>query len=176
MGYTLKIGEAIMDYTEDHVGISCEVVTLPDAPAFGEPTDHSSQRWPSYTAWLDAMRALDMMDVMYSDRNGGVGWFERNSKTRYPLLAIHPGASPITIEHVEYVEEKLAAYRAKHPDHRAEFPPLKPGITPEVLMFPSDDELISDPRYDGNLCRGVWLAWWLRWAVENCKRPVFVNS
>lgn len=26
------------------------------------------------------------------------------------------------------------------------------------------------------LCRGEWLAYWLRWAVDNCKQPVFVNS
>lgn len=178
MGYSLRIGEAVLEYDESMVGVDCEVVERDDAPAFGEPTDRRSERWPSYIAWADAMEKLDMMDVMFNERNGGAGHFELNGKVRLPLLECHPGQTPITNEHVEYVEARLAAYKAKHPDHRAEYPPPKQGAQP---AFPNsqlyrDEDYVDDPRFDDALVRGEWLAYWLRWAVENCKQPVFVNT
>lgn len=178
MGYTLKIGEAFIDFDEDLVKVNCEPVRISSSPAFGELTDYTNQRCPSYSTWASAMKALGLVDVMFDERNGGAGFFSRNGVERYPLIQDHPGAAPVTIEHVEEVEERLAAYKAKHPDHIAQFPPLKPGAKP--LLPGSDvyaDNAYSDnPRYDGHLCRGEWLAWWLRWAFDNCRQPVFVNS
>lgn len=178
MGYNLRIGQAILEYDEDRVAVDCEEVTLENAPAHGEPTDGTNARWPSYSAWADSMRALGMMDVMFNMRNGGAGSFTRNEKERSPLLEQHPGATPVTIEHAEEVEEKLSAYKAMHPDHIAQYPPLKPNAKPVVegSTFYRQEDYVDDPRYDGNLVRGEWLAFWLRWAVENCSMPVFVNS
>ena len=179
MGYTLKIGECRTDYNEDGVSIDCDVVRRDDAPAFGELTDFESQRRPSYTSWANAMETLGLMDVMFNLRNGGKGDFEWNGKRRSPLLEVHPGATPITIDHVEYVENKIAEYKKKHPDHIAKFPPPKPGAKPifgngsnEIYR---NDDYDEDPRFDHALCRGEWLAYWLRWAINNCKQPVFVN-
>jgi hypothetical protein len=140
MGYGLSIGEATIEWNTDCVRIGCATERRDNAPAFGEPTDYSNQRWPSYTSWSNAMSALGLMDVMFDERNGGCSDFEFkwNDKWLIPLLATHPGATPITKEHVAYVEEKLAAY--------------------------------SEESYDGE-----WLLYWLRWAVENCENPVFVN-
>jgi hypothetical protein len=178
MGYTLKIGQASVNFNEDFVRINCAPLRFDNAPAFGDPTDYTNERWPSYSAWADAMEILGLTDVMFCERNNGVGFFNRNGADRYPLIQEHPGAAPITIEHVEEVEERLAAYKAKHPDHIAQYRPLKPGaqpLVPDSDMY-ADDAYIDDPRYDGTLCRGEWLAWWLRWAIENCSQPVFVNS
>lgn len=38
-----------------------------------------------------------------------------------------------------------------------------------------EEDYDQDPKYDQHLCRGTWLVFWLKWAVENCKQPVFVN-
>jgi hypothetical protein len=178
MGYTLKIGEAVLSWSTDFVQVDCKVERLDHAPAFGEPTDHQSQRWPSYTAWHDSISALGLKHVMFDERSGAPGWFERNGEERYPLIPNHPGAAPITIEHVEEVEACLAAYKAKHPDHIAQYPPPKPDAKPLLKGsdFYREEDVSDDPIYDSNLKRGEWLAYWLRWAVENCERPVFINS
>lgn len=178
MGYNLSIGEAEIDWYEDCVGIVCPLVTLPNAPAYGDPIDYQNQRWPSYIVWADCMRQLDLMDVMFNKRNGGKGYFERDGKSRGPLIEEHPGAVPVTKEHVEEVEARLAAYRAKHPTHRAEYPPVKAGAKPVIAgsNIYREEDYVDDPEYDSALCRGEWLAFWLRWAYENCQRPVFVNS
>lgn len=81
-------------------------------------------------------------------------------------------------EHVEYLENKLKEYKKKFPTHIAQYPPLKEGVTPlwEGSDMYRNEDLVEDPKYDGNLCRAEWLLYWLKWAVENCKNPVFVNS
>lgn len=176
MGYNLRIGEALIEYSKESVQIDCKVIKRDDAPAYGEPTDHQSQRWPSYTAWCKNMKSLGLLHVMFDSKNGGQDEFEVNGNERYPLISDHPGAAPITIEHVEEVERCLAAYKAKHPDHIAQYAPLKDGAEKNDCALYSSDEYVDDPRYDPVLCRGEWLAYWLRWAIENCERPVFVNS
>lgn len=178
MGYKLKIGEAQIRFSEDYVKIDCAIVEHENAPAYGEPTDRENQRWPSYTNWAQAMSLLGMTDVMFNERNGGKGSFEWNGIERQPLIAEHPGAMPITKEHVEYVENALSIYKQKYPDHIAQYPPPKIGAKPifEGSNEYRSEDLSDDPIYDSNLCRGEWLAYWLRWALENCKHPVFVNS
>ena len=51
MGYTIKIGQAVLEVCGDTYIVSVEDVEHPNAPAFGEPTDYTNARWPSYTAW-----------------------------------------------------------------------------------------------------------------------------
>ena len=177
MGYTLKIGEAKLVVDEDYATIDCETHRSDDAPAFGDPTDFESERWPSYSAWFNAMETLGLVDVMFNERNKGAGEFEWNGKHRMPLIPCHPGVCGITPEHVQYVQSKLDEYKKKHPDHRAEYPPPKPGAKPifGTSVYRKSD-YVDDPTYDDALCRGEWLIYWLRWALEHCERPVFVNS
>jgi hypothetical protein len=178
MGYTLTIGEAEIDYDDDRVRVSATDVTLDDAPAFGEPTDRMNTRWPSYSQWSNAMKDLGLTDLMFAGKRGdgtGAGSFEWGGKEYEPLMIDHPGAQPITEAHLAYAEEKIAAYKAAHPDHRAEYPPPKEGAVPICGMYRQED-VVQDPRYDGNLCRAEWLLFWMRWALKNCKQPVFVNS
>jgi hypothetical protein len=163
MGYTLKIGEAIIRYDSESVGIDCDIVRHDNAPAFGEPTDYENQRWPSYSSWAETMKALDLIDVMFNQANGGDGCFEHNGEERYPLIEQHPGAAPITIEHLEKVKKKVAAYKAKHPTHIAKY-------------LPDGADGWDASIYDGVLCRAEWLIYWMEWALANCKMPVFVNS
>ena len=55
MNYNLTIGEAVVvvDWDEFGIVVSAKKEHHDIAPAFGEPTDYSNQRWPSYTAWED---------------------------------------------------------------------------------------------------------------------------
>jgi len=178
MGYDLKIGEAKIIHCDEMVSIDCDIVRLDNAPAYGEPTDRENQRWPGYGSWAKAMEALGLTDVMFNERNGGDGSFEWDGETRYPLIGIHPGVMPITKEHVAYIEDRIVSYKSSHPAHRAEYPPPKPGAEPIDVTgtLYRDEDYVDAPEYDGWLCRGEWLLFWTRWAVENCDHPVFVNT
>lgn len=181
MGYNLSIGEAVIVWDECQVRIEVETVWLDDSPAFGEPTDHTNERWPSYTGWSDFCRGLDIMNVMFNSRNGGCGELEvAEGIYVYPLIQDHPGSAPITKHHVQLVEDAVRRYRERNPDHIAQYPPLKPGFDEfnedgRRHLHPQN-AYVDDPRYDGHLCRAEWLSFWLKWAVANCQRPVFVNS
>lgn len=63
MGYNLTIGEAVLSWDEDYVCVDAQDVTLPNAPAFGDPTDHTNSRWPSYSVWADFCRNLERQGV-----------------------------------------------------------------------------------------------------------------
>lgn len=143
MGYTLTIGElkVIPDLSaaldDDGLFFTAEAVSHEGAPAFGEPTDHSNSRWPSYTAWAETMRDTGLYDVFFWDGT---------------LLGGHPGARLVTQRLRETVSSALASYREAHPVE-AEF---------------GTDE-------GANICRLIWLDYWIGWALENCKTPVIAN-
>jgi len=89
MGYSLTIGELkseiIEEGLESRLHNFAEDVKLPNAPAFGEPTDYMNCRWPSYTSWAQSMRTVGLYDFMYDKQIG--------------LLRNHPGCVPLTKEH-----------------------------------------------------------------------------
>lgn len=175
MGYTLTIGEASLAWSKDSVEVDVEGVRLDDAPAFGEPTDYTNSRWPSYSSWFNAMDELGLVQVMFNEKSGG-GGFEWNGENYEPLIVQHPGVAPITSAHLAYIEQKVSEYKAKHPDHVAKYPPPKEGAKPVIGTIYDEKDLVEDKRYDGNLCRAEWLLYWIRWALANCKYPTFYNS
>lgn len=149
MGYTLKIGEAIIDYDVDdrwpedsYVDINATSIKTDDAPAFGEITDYTSERLPSYTSWGDFIRFA------------GVGNMFGNSD--YSLIKAHPGCVPITTKHKELIDEAWVNYTEKYPN-----------------ATPTYD---TDKTEDAHMCRLVWLRYWIHYALEHCKQPVFYNS
>jgi len=101
MGYTLIIGEAVLNYDNDpkwpSVSVEATTIKSEDAPAHGEPTDHSSERWPSYTSWANAMKWAGLSGLF-------------DSKNELCLIPTHPGAIPLVQKHREIVN---AAYEAK---------------------------------------------------------------
>lgn len=177
MGYSLSIGEAVIDWSSDMVRIGVDRQRHDDAPAFGEPTDHTNSRWPSYSSWANFCEAVGITKPMLNSRNGGVDEFQVGDEWVYCLMPTHPGCAPITSTHLKLIEDAVAAYKKRHPDHIAKYPPPKPGAKP-ILGHDlyRDEDLVQDERYDGNLCRAEWLLYWMRWAVENCEKPVFVNT
>lgn len=148
MGYTITIGELeTQAYPNDGLDCSCirfdaTGVRHDAAPAFGEPTDYTNSRWPSYGVWHEFMRSVGLGDVFFTEDGH--------------LIGGHPGVRLVTREMVEAVASALAAYRAKHPALQA---------------------VLSDNDKDsGWLCRLIWLDYWLRWSIDNCKTPVIANS
>lgn len=95
MGYTIKIGNAVpgeLNPDEDvmNVRYRVESVRHEEAPAFGEPTDHTNSRWPSYSAWADSAREADLTDLLVDT------WCKP-----------HPGCVRLKREHLERIQSAL---------------------------------------------------------------------
>lgn len=159
MGYTLKIGELISSVQyeglESYIYNGCENVTDKNAPAFGEPTDHSNSRWPSYTSWNNAMRFVGLYEMMYNENTG--------------LIRHHPGCVPLVKEHKEIIDKAYIEFYKKYPNCKAGY---SPKIDEKNGVY-DDDEWPSENSYATRL---EWLKYWVDWALENCKHPVFYNS
>jgi hypothetical protein len=164
MGYTLKIGELDFDYDQDEdypsIYLTAKTVSHPDAPAFGEPTDHENQRWPSYTAWAEFCRDAGLYDLFFGK--------ETRDDT---LIREHPGCIPLTEKHRREVNAAMEAWKVKYPDAVPTYGEKCPeGEHP--LMWTDE----NNPEENGKMCRLVWLHYWVNWAMDNCERPVFANS
>ena len=167
MGYTITIGQAVIDYYEDSVSIDAESATHPNAPDHCPFTGNGNTRSPGYSAWHEFCEAAGLTELFY-----GGGWqspgyapcsdgFHRETC----LLNEHPGAQPINKADAEYVSKKLAEYRDKHPD-------AKPGFW-DFGEHTGWREV--DNGNDPVLARLLWLDFWMRWAVENCTQPILAN-
>lgn len=169
MGYSISIGEAFIDGYDDNISIGAELQHHPEAP---DSDSCGNDRSPSYTVWGNAMEALGLRELMYGD---GDSAFVYLGECFNPLIRNDGGGvTRIVLAHVVCAELAVRAYKAMHPTHVGSYGKLKPGIEDTGLHRGSD--YIDDPTLDGNLLRGEWLAYWLRWAYENCKHPVFVHS
>ena len=111
MGYNFTIGEAVIHtFDDDGLESSCRIGARGEhhdaAPAFGEPTDHTNQRWPSYTGWFEFCKATGLMDVFYCDKriNGG-----------------HPGVFPVTREMQVMVDTAMTRLRGLYPNASATY-------------------------------------------------------
>lgn len=151
MGYTLKIGQASIDFDQDglesSIRIIAESVKLENAPAFGEPTDFTNSRWPSYSGWHTAMTALGLEDFCFGEHG---------------VMREHPGCYPLTKEHKALVDDAKEKFYKKYPKCVAGFSPIE-----------------DDPNWTVENTYAVrleWLVFWIDWALENCKIPVFYNS
>jgi hypothetical protein len=188
MGYTITIGQADIEWDCDRVTIIAQSRYNDRAPAFGEPTDYTNSRWPSYSGWGNFCRALGLMDLFFGNQTGTLGiyefvdgvldlgtspdgidpliWESAMDQVRAKLPTIptlmpeHPGTVPLLPTHLAYARSKVESYRLAHPNAIAKFPA----------------EVDADPNHDGNLCRAEWLLYWMEWAINNCDKPIFYNS
>ena len=159
MGYTLEIGEVTVDYdnsNEDpYIMFDVNRVEDDNAPAFGEPTDHTNQRWPSYAVWDKFCTSAGIHDLMFSkDRDDA-------------LLSNHPGCVPLTEQHRSEINDALVAFKIKYPDAIATY-----GEKQENSLIRDE----NNPEENSVLCRLTWLHYWINWALDNCEKPVFKNS
>ncbi len=161
MGYTLKIGQLktcwhIDDGRESRIKLEAEHASSPDAPAYGELTDNSNQRWPSYTVWAKFSRFVDLYEFFY-DKSVGV-------------LREHPGCVPLCIEHKTIVDKAYAKFKEKYPNAVAGYSSINEGKS----LFEWEDDP-NWPEENEYLVRLEWLKFWIDWALENCTEPVFEN-
>lgn len=147
MGYSIIIGEHIPSDGEDLSW--AQSVRLDEAPAFAEPTDHTNERWPSYSGWADFLEAVGL--TYLSPRTGGYA----TDPDCPPLMEEHPGSMPVLPIHLERIEAAKEAYHKR--------------IGLEKLPGWGEGQ---DPQ----LARLDWLVFWVRWALKNCKNPVCANS
>lgn len=164
MGYTLTIGELEMTFDNDedcpNIDLSAEGFCHENAPAFGEPTDNTSSRWPSYISWAEFCRFVGLYDLFY-------GKNDQKELTRDDaILAQHPGCIPLTEKHRREINAAYEAFKIKYPNAVATYGNPK-------SFFEGDP---NNPEENGQMCRLVWLHYWVNWALDNCKKPVFANS
>lgn len=95
MWYSLGIWELVYDKEEDYNSVV--IVTHTDLPKYGEPTDQTNERWPSYGWWADFTRFCDLEHLM------GV------------LIDEHPGVVKLTQEHIDELELRYKEYISKYP-------------------------------------------------------------
>ncbi len=159
MGYTLTIGQLETSWNTDDglestIRNSARGEHLKTAPAYGEPTDHTNSRWPSYSAWHNFAEFVGLKDFFYSNETG--------------LLRKHPGCIPLSEKHKEIVDKAYKDFYEKYPNAKA-------GYSQKQL----EDSVGKDKDWpDENIwaARLEWLKFWIDWALENCDKPVFYNS
>ena len=92
MGYTIIIGELPLDDPE----AAPSIITRDNAPAFGEPTDYTNQRWPSYSAWEGFTKSTGLHDMFFNKKTG--------------LMRKHPGMERLIKKHKEMVDKAVYDY------------------------------------------------------------------
>lgn len=114
MGYSITIGELSIDAApEDGVECSCinfsaKGVAIEGSPAYGEPTDGTNQRWPSYSSWSNHLENAGLYDVFFF---GG------------HLIGGHPGVRLVTKELLERISKAKADLESEHPNIEATMQP-----------------------------------------------------
>lgn len=155
MGYNLTIGNACLEFQREdsYLTISAERVDLPNAPAFGEPTDNSNMRWPSYTSWGNVMREIGLYNLM-------------DKENENCLIPEHPGHCVLNAEIKKEIDIAYDAFYKKYPNCKA-------GYSPKSTDFYEDPDW---PSENSTAVRLEWLKFWVDWALENCVIPIFHNS
>lgn len=127
MGYTITIGQLeIRKSPEDGLDCECisfgaEGVTSQDAPAFGELTDYTNSRWPSYSAWSDFLREFGLWDVFYHHPGH--------------LIGDHPGVRLVTPGLVAVVRKAKEDYTVANPDAVAGFGEGQDSKLPRIIWL-----------------------------------------
>lgn len=154
MGYSITIGNATPWHEKAdglRSGWSVALEKRDDAPAFAdEPTQFENQRWPSYGAWTGSMKALGLNELFFGDE----GFFVE-----------HPGCVQITPGHLAIVKAALTRHRETNGGKPAGF-----------FGYDNKTHTEIDNGNDPDLARGVWLEWWMEWALANCETPAIQNS
>jgi hypothetical protein len=148
MGYVIKVGNAIPHVNENYI-LGWEVTNSihQDCPTFVGDNNKTNVRAPSYSVWADFCRNVGLEDMFYIPAHNKTG-----KKPKGVIL--------LTQDSLGLVSNSLAEYKNKVK--------IPPG-------FEEDDYATANAtipgNYDGHLARLIWLAWWIEWALSNCKMP-----
>jgi len=101
MGYTLRIGEYSATFHDEdgetYISQNAQDQEHHGAPAYGEPTDHTNSRWPSYTSWADFTRFVGL-EKLFAE-----------------LLREHPGCVPLVTRHKRAIDAAMQRMQAQYP-------------------------------------------------------------
>jgi hypothetical protein len=120
MGYTIKIGEAVLDaYKPD---LYCRVWVRGEAhdaaPTFpnDEMTGNGNSRSPSYTGWSEFCREAGLYGMFFGmdGRRNPYMQGDPNCHRETPIMSNHPGFEMIGEEDVAAIKAALDAHIAKH--------------------------------------------------------------
>ena len=177
MGYSITIGEKVEsssyediynDYIEDgeteeearehaecwRYGAKSE--RHDKAPAFGEPTDYTNDRWPSYTSWYEFCESAGLIDLLYDD--------EKRS-----LRGGHPGYFHITKHFVQRINAHYKMFKIKYPDATATYDESHNNAGQVCFPFRADQ--------NGVRVRFEWLVYWVDYAFnEYGEDAIIYNS
>ena len=172
MGYNITIGER-GDLDPETESYDVATVRRDDAPAFGEPTDFTNERWPSYSTWGDFLE------------NTGLQWLSPTTNHAFrahvradcpPLMVEHPGLEPLREVHREAIEHAYVAYRQKIGMDKIAGWAGGEKYSHVTGRFEQVPTPANADQFDGNLARLEWLRYWVNWALDNCTNPVFKNT
>lgn len=113
MGYTITIGQLEINKSADDgldcpcIGFSAEGASHESAPAFGEPTDHENQRWPSYSSWSNFLKDAGLYDAFFYESGH--------------LIGGHPGIRLVTGDLKACVDRAMTDFKDKYPSLEAKF-------------------------------------------------------
>ena len=168
MSYSIYIGEAVIgeidpDELKDgynHLRLEVEEVSLPDAPSFpGDVmTGNSNGRHPAYAGWDRFCKATGLHKLFFDSKNG--------------LMREHPGCFVLTEKDAEDVKKAREKWQREHPKSKSGW--CLCGET-EACGHPLRGERPKHVDLDGDLARLLWLEWWMKWALKNCKIPAIHN-
>lgn len=156
MGYTLIIGEPsiYINKEENHLSIDVKIEKHDQAPAYGEPTDHENQRWPSYISWRKFCLFVGLQELFYDED--------------YGLMRSHPGEMLLLNTHKNQIDLALEKFKKQYPNVVAGY---SPKIDPKKGIY--EDK--AWPPENSYMVRLEWLKYWIDWALENCDQPIFKN-
>ena len=144
MGWSVTIGEAVLEECGGSVYVAARPENLPDAPLFpGDPTGRTNGRSPSYSTWADFESKVRLQRLF--------GKWREVEGTCARLLPEHSAA----------IRYALSTYTEEMGGDKV------PGWC-EGTMVDCTDTCGHDPT----LARLLWLDWWVSWALRNCDIPV----
>jgi len=168
MGYNLYIGKKYVDqvllqeyiddgYDKDEaedLSTKAKGEYRTDSPSFGEPTDGSNERWPSYSGWHDVCKGANLMDLFY---DGGT------------LKGGHPGYFQITEEWLNELNARIEVFESIYPQCTPSYD--------ETLESAKVFTMESKQPVNFILCRTEWLKFWCNYAYNTYgEDAVFANS
>jgi len=160
MSYDIYIGNAeLEEFNPDDdecntVRVHVDQLNNKDAPVFpnDEMTGDGNDRHPGYNGWATFCEDSGLEKLFFDEETG--------------LMRQHPGVFHITKNDLAVVQEKLELWKSSHPN-------AVPGFGG---MNWSDGTVKEPNKYDPVLARLIWLEWWMRYALKNCKTPAIENS
>lgn len=122
--------------------------THDDAPSFGEPTDYTNERWPSYSGWRKVCEAANIIDLFYEGNEFKGG---------------HPGYFVIDQDFVNNFNLKYKDFKEKYPTAK---PTYGGNSSPDINGLNANEVLV----------RLEWLKYWINYSFEKYENPIIGNS